>query len=202
MDVAASLAQHLQALAEDPYRDYPDGDRSGRGEQLAAPLKKLSAELAAAVPSLLAVSIVLGRLNMEVTVSAAAHPADTSAVLASLAVPLSGAAPADLLMVRAAEPGAFLLLADDLTARLGPHSPAVELDNHLSMPPVLTPESLAASLADLREVNQGLGVLIEQGLPPEAARAELQRRARDLGTTLGGAGRVLLASLAPPPEGC
>jgi len=105
-------------------------------------------------------------------------------------------------MVRAAEPGAFLLLADDLTARLGPHSPAVELDNHLSMPPVLTPESLAASLADLREVNQGLGLLVEQGLPPEAARAELQRRARDLGTTLGGAGRVLLASLAPPPEGC
>ena len=202
MDVAASLALHLQALADDPYRDYPDGDRSGRGERLAVPLKRLSTDLAAAVPSLLAVSFVLGLLGREVPVSAASRAAERSAVLASMAVPLSAAAPIDLLLVRAAEPGAFLLLADDLTARLGPHSPAIKLDRHLSMPPVLTTESLAASLTNLRAVNQGLGVLIEQGLTPEAAHAELQRRARDLGTTLGGAGRLLLASLAPPPEGC
>lgn len=207
MDLTASLARHLQALTDDPYRDYPDGDdpdgdRPGRGERLAAPLKELASELAAAVPSCLAVSILLGHLNIEVTIGVAARAADTSAVLASLAVALSTDAPTDMLIVRAAQPGAFLLLADDLTARLGLHRPAVELDRHLSMPPVLTSESLAASLNELGAVNQGLGVLIEQGMPPEAAHEELQRRARALGTTLGGAGRAVPAALAPRPGTC
>lgn len=76
------------------------------------------------------------------------------------------------------------------------------MDGHLSWSSIMTGEGLAASLGDLSAVNQGIGVLLDRGLPPEAARRELQRRADDADTTIGDASRSLLANLAPRAEPC
>jgi hypothetical protein len=192
VDITESLAEHLRILGGDP----------DPGHRLAAGLSQLGRDLAVAVPSCLAVSIVLVRLGGEITVSALARTADPAAVLASLAVPLSAGEPGGLLVMRAGEAGAFLLLADDLDGLLGPDHPPIDVDQHLTLPPVGTGESLAAALADLRAVNQGIGVLLDRGLPPEAARRELQRRAQDTNTSVGVASRVLLASLLPRAGSC
>ena len=190
MNAAAALAQHLQVLSGDPVR----------GDWLAVGLSRLGADLTVAVPSLLAVSFLLVGCGGEIPVSIPAGAADTAAVLASLAVPLSAAE--DMLLLRAGEEGAFLLLADDLDGLLGHGHPPIEVDGHLSWPSIMTGEVLAASLGDLSAVNQGIGVLLDRGLPPEAARRELQRRADDADTTVGDASRSLLANLAPRAEPC
>jgi hypothetical protein len=187
VDITESLAEQLRILGGDP----------DRGDRLAAGLSQLGRDLAVAVPSCLAIGIILVRLGGEITVSAVARAADSAAVLASLAVPLSAGEPGDILVLRAGEAGAFLLLADDLDGLLGPGHRPIDVDRHLSLPPIGTGESLAAALADLRAVNQGIGVLLDRGLPPEAAHWELQRRAHDANTTVGDASRVLLASLPP-----
>ena len=172
------------------------GDRH-RGERLALAMTQLGAAVAGAVPSCLAVSIVLERAAGGTTVSTLARGIDSTAVLASLAVPLSAAEHGDVLILRASEPGAFLLLADDLAGLLGPGDPPMALDRHLSWPSAAAGESLPASVADLSAVNQSLGVLVDQGLLPEAAHEELQRRADDADVTIAAAGRVLLAALPP-----
>ena len=100
-----------------------------------------------------------------------------------------------MLILRAAEEGVFLFLADDLTGLLRPGYPPIEVDRHPSWPPVVTGESLAASLADLNPVNQGIGILLDPGLPPEAARRELQYRADDADVTIGAASRRLPETL-------
>jgi hypothetical protein len=192
VDITESLAEQLRILGGDP----------DRGDRLAAGLSQLGRDLAVAVPSCLAVSIILVRLGGEITVSALAPAADSAAVLASLAVPLSAGEPGDSLVLRAGEAGAFLLLADDLDGLLGAGHPPIDVDRHLSVPPIGTGASLAAGLADLRAVNQGTGVLIDRGLPPEAAHRELQRRAHDANTSVGVASRALLASLSPRAGPC
>ena len=139
MDAAAALAQHLQGLSGDP----------ARGDWLAVGLSRLGADLTVAVPSLLAVSFLLVGCGGEIPVSIPAGAADTAAVLASLAVPLSAAEHGDMLLLRAGEEGAFLLLADDLDGLLGHGHPPIEVDGHLSWSSIMTGEGLAASLGDL-----------------------------------------------------
>jgi len=167
VQITAALAHHLQILSGDPERGDPE-----RAEQITAGLTRLGIDVARTVPSCLAVSIVLRRWGADVIVGTLTRDDASTPVLASLAVPLSGLDPGDLLILQAGALGAFLLLA-----------------------PVVTGESLAAALADLRVVNQGVGVLLDQGLTPKAAREELKRRAHDADTTLGVASRMLLDSL-------
>lgn len=182
MEITATLTEQLQLLIS--------GD-PGRGERLAAGLNRLRADLTIAVPSLLAVSIRLLRAGGGITLSTLVLAADSTPVRASLALPLSTTEPGDLLILRAAEPGAFLLLADDLTGQLSPGHPAIEVDRHLTWPPVPAGEALAASLAHLDTVNQEIGMLLDRGFPPEAARRELQRRADDADPPIGAASRLL-----------
>jgi hypothetical protein len=158
--IPATVAEQLRLLDEHPARG---------GGGLVRALSRLGRDVALAVPSSLAVTIVLDRTDGEVSVSALADPAP---VLASLAVPLS----AGLLILRAGAAGAYLLLADDLRGGLGP----AETDAHLGWP-AFSGESLAAALAELGSRNRAIGVLIGQGLTPEDARQELDRRARDAG---------------------
>jgi hypothetical protein len=190
VETTAALARQLQILSGDP----------DRGDRLVAGLSRLGRDVAVAVPSCLAVSLVLVRCGGDIPISILACPADSATVLASLAVPLSAAGPGDRLILRAGEVGAFLLLSDDLGGRLGADRLQVEVDQHLSWPPTPTGEALAASLADLGAVNQGIGVLMDRGLPPEVARRELHRRADDADVTIGNASRLLLASLPPVTE--
>jgi len=187
----AALAHHLQTLAGDLDQGDPD-----RAEQIALGLTQLSTDVAGTVPSCLAVSLVLARWEADVVLGTLSRAdASLTPVLASLAVPLSAFDPGELLVLQAGTPGAFLLLSDDLGGLLGPGHPPIELDAHLQLPPAVTGESLASSLADLRVINQGIGVLLEQGLSPEAAPEELQRRAHHADTTLAVASQVLLDSL-------
>lgn len=180
MRITAAVAEQLLLLHGDP----------DRGHNFEAALSRLGRDVVLAVPSCLAVTITLARLEGEISVSTVAAPA---AVLASLAVPLS-AGSAALLILRAGEAGAFLLLADDLDGLLGPGQPPIDLDEHLAWPGAANAEPLGASLADLSAVDQAIGLLIDRGLPPDAAHRELRRRVGEGDTTIADVGRALLAS--------
>ena len=190
MDAAVLLAELL----------FVDHDRR---HSLEAGLRQLSRDLTVLVPSWLAVSIVLVRLGCEVPVCSSARADKTDLVRASLAVSLTVVGPGDRLILRAGDAGAFAPLADHLAGRLGPGQTVIVVDQHLAWPLVLPGEALAAALGDLRAVNQGIGILIDQGLPPEAGRQELQRRADDADVSIDVISRFLLASVAQPaaPEG-
>ncbi len=188
MRITAAVAEQLLLLQGDP-------DHAG---ELAAALDRLGRDVVRAVPSCLAVTITHAGLGGEISVSTTAGRA---AVLASLAVPLSAVPTGDLVVLRAAEAGAFLLLADDLDGLLGPdHHPPVQLDEHLSWPTTTASgESLGASLADLSVVDQAIGVLVDRGLQPEAARRELWRRAGEANTSVAAVSRAVLASPRSDP---
>lgn len=185
MWITATVAEQLRFLHEEP----------DHGSDLAAGLSRLGRDVALAVPSCLAVTITpagLGGqagLGGEVSVS---MTAGSAAVLASLAVPLAGGG---LLVLRAGEPGAFLLLADHLAGLVGLDHRPVLLDEHLVWPAATS----AASLADVSVVDQAVGVLVDRGLPPGSARRELRRRAGEADTTIAAVSRALLASLSSDP---
>lgn len=102
MDASKNLRQCLRSLSADPLP----------GADVIAGLARLRHDIAAAVPSWTAVTIVLVRPGGELPVTVLSR--DTQLPLrASLTVPLRGRHP-DLLVLRAAAPGASLLLADDL----------------------------------------------------------------------------------------
>jgi hypothetical protein len=191
--ITATLAEQLRLLIDEP----------GPGDKLAVGLSRLGRDVALAVPSFLAASIVLARMGGEISISTIEGAAEPAGALASLAVPLSAATfgdePCDVLVLRAAAAGAFLLLADDLDGLLGPDHPPIDVDKHLSWPPTPTTESFAASLADLRVVDQAVGVLVDRGLHPDAARRELRGRAGDADTTVSVVSRAVLASLRTNP---
>jgi hypothetical protein len=174
--IPATVAEQLRLLREDS--DLGEG------------LTQLSRDVALAVPSSLAVTIVLARAEHEVVVSALAEPAP---VLASLAVPLDADGVTGLLILRAGAAGAYLLLADDLDRLLGPEQRPAELDAHLSWPAVGGgPQT--TSLAELGSIDQAIGILIAQGLPPEEAHHELDRRAGATNATVATVSRRLVAS--------
>lgn len=188
MRITAAVAKQLLILQGDP----------DLGDDLVAALDRLGREVVRAVPSCLAVTITHAGLGGEISVSITAGRA---AVLASLAVPLSAVAAGDLVVLRAGEAGAFLLLADDLDVLLGPdHHPPVRLDEHLTWPTAANGESLAASVAGLRVVDRAIGVLVDRGLPPEAAHRELWRRVGETNTTIDAVSRAVLASPRSDPS--
>lgn len=186
MRIPATVAEQLRLLHED----------SPQGGDLAQRLTRLGRDVALAVPSSLAVTILLARMGSEVSVSALAEP---GTVLASLAVPLLAGASTGQLILRASTAGAYLLLADDLNGRLGPDRRPAEIDTHLSWP-TFAGQSLAAALAELGQIDQAIGVLIDQGYPPAEARHELRRRASATGATVASVSRDLVASPRPRPS--
>jgi hypothetical protein len=186
MRITATVTEQLRLL---------QGDLPRAGD-FAAALNQLSRDVAVEVPSCLAVTITLARLGGEISVGTTAEPA---AVLASLAVPLAPVSSGSLLVLRAGEAGAFMLLADDLDELLGPgHSP-IDVDQHLAWPTATSGESFTTSLADLSVVNHAVGVLVDRGLPPRAAHRELRRRAGATGTTLVAVSHDLLRSPQSDP---
>jgi hypothetical protein len=179
-----------------------------RGDGFVAGVNELGAELARVVPSLLAVSLTLVRLGYDVVVTAHAPGAESSDVTASLAVPLSAGEPADRLVLQAADPGAFLLLAHDLAGLVGPGRVPLEIDRHLAASPAASPSaspaasaaSFALALADLAIVNQAIGALLDRTvIDPAAALAVLGDRAAAARTTIATVSRHLLADLRLPP---
>jgi hypothetical protein len=185
--IPATVAEQLRLLHE----NY------SQGGDLAQRLTRLGRDITIAVPSSLAVTVLLARMGGEVSVSALAEP---GTVLASLAVPLHAGASTGQLILRAGTAGAYLLLADDLNGRLGPNQRPVEVDTHLSWPNLG-----GESLAELGPIDQAIGILINRGVPPEQARQELERRAGAADSTVATISRDLVASLRPdsseqPPD--
>jgi hypothetical protein len=198
VEIPAAVVAQLHVLS----------DADDRGDGFVAGVNELGAELARVVPSLLAVSLTLVRLGYDVVVTAHAPGAGSTAVTASLAVPLSAGEPADRLVLQAAEPGAFLLLAHDLAAFLGPGRVPLEIDRHLTASPAASPAiapaasaaSFALALADLAIVNQAIGALLDRAvLDPAAALVVLGDRAAAAETTIAAVSRHLLADLRLPP---
>lgn len=187
MRISATVAERLRILDES----------SPQGGDLAQGLTRLGRDVALSVPSSVAVTILLARAESEISVSALAEP---TTVLASLAVPLQAGAVTGVLILRASAAGAYLLLADDLNGLLEPDHQPPEMDAHLSWPTVSS-ESLTASLAELASIDQAIGVLIDQGIPPEPARHELERRANAANSTIATISRDLVASLRPDSSG-
>jgi hypothetical protein len=199
VDVPPTLAEQLQSLSRSPQ---PDASAAAPADgALSAQLHRLSREVVAVVPSCVAVSIAVSRLgiNVEITLPiAGAHlmPRATE-VLSSLALSLPAAGSGCVLVLQASAPGAFVLLAEDLAALPGCGQQPPELDAHLAPLTSSTGPALAGSLAELSLLDRAIGVLIGQGWPPEAAEAELHRRAAVAGLTVAAVAERLLASPSP-----
>lgn len=188
MDSAAALAGQLLIVTGDPVDS----------QRLAVRLTRLAADLAAMVPSLAAVTVVVHRHGLAIPASVLADDGPPAAVLASLAVPLSAAEHPDLLIAHARAAGAFLLLADDLRHSLrGTDGARVELDLHLRYPPPPASDPLGVALSDLRAIDQSIGVLLAQGFTPTSAQKELQRRSTAT-VSMPAAARMVLESAQRP----
>lgn len=179
MDAAADLSAVLQDVL---------GDLAPAGA-LAQTLTRLVGAVTLSVPSCSSVTLALADVGGEVDVSSKGLGVRA---LASLALPLTGLPGGDVLVLRADTSGAFLLLALDLTERVGADAAPVLVDKHLVPWPALSRAELVARVSDARDIDQAVGALLDRGLPPDAARAELHRRA---GTSDAEQGRLLLRAL-------
>lgn len=91
-----------------------------------------------------------------------------SSVLLSLAghgAHLAGLAPAVVLVLYAAAPGAFVDLAADLAWITGQHLTSFHLDEHVNPP---NAEPAATSLPAMSMINQAIGELLGRGRTPDA----------------------------------
>jgi hypothetical protein len=204
VDVVPTLAEQLRVLGSSPGA-WPDADGD-----LTGGWDRLSREVVAVVPSCVAVSIALSRLGVDVLITApitgpVAAPELTPRVVlisSSLALSLPAAGSGSVLVLQASVPGAFLLLAEHLTALPGSGHPSPELDAHLAPLAASTGPVLVEALAELSLLDRALGVLIGHGWPPEEGEQELYRRAAIAGLTVAAVAERLLASPSPAaPQG-
>jgi hypothetical protein len=186
--VTAAIARQLQLLCV----DFDDAGRFVTG------LTELGASLAAAVPSCVTISFWAGVAGSDAPVTVGIRSGEGGPVLASLAVPRSVSDPADVVLFQATEAGAFLLLADDLRGLLDPLL-SLLVDEHLHVEIDATTGGFTRSMDDLSAVHQAVGVLIDRGLLPEHAHAELSRRAQQSRTDIPTASRDLLDTIGGPP---
>jgi len=183
------LSEQLEALTnalEDP------------GVDLQAVVAALAADVTAAVPSFLGLTMTLLLDGHPVTVTAI--DADLAAAAgASLKLPLdplAGAAPGSSVVFFAGRPGAFVDLAADTRYAYGLDGDVV-LDGHLtSLSRAAEGHPGVNGSDEMSLINQAIGVLIARGYLPEEAHDELLRRAADHGHGLSGAAEDLLTESA------
>jgi hypothetical protein len=164
------------------------------GADLRVIIAALAADVTAAVPSFLGLSMTLLLDGRPVTVTAI--DADLAAAAgASLLLPLdplAGAAPGSSVLFYAGRPGAFVDLAADTRY-------AYSLDGDVVLDPHLTPQPRGRPLRpgvngtdEITLINQAVGVLIARGHFPEEAHDELLARAVHHANGLQGAAADLL----------
>lgn len=185
MKVTAAIALQLQLLC----------DNTDDKSRLATGLIQLGTIVAAAVPSCVSISVWLAVVGPDAPVTIGIQHGTVGPVLASLAVPRSLSEPADMVLFQASEAGAFLLLADDLRGLLDPLL-SLRVDEHLQVEIDTTAGRLLSAMSELSVVNQAIGILIDRGLLPEEAHAELSRLAARDGTDVAAVSRQILGS--PP----
>jgi len=74
------------------------------------------------------------------------------------------------------------------------------LDQHLGLPTTIATQAGIVGLADLRDINQAIGALIEDGRTPNQAKEHLRRLAVRDGQTRARAARVLLDAITRDPD--
>jgi hypothetical protein len=219
VDVPPPLAEQLQVL-----RSSPDAAALARGRQHRGPardaegtagladggvtarLGRLGREVVAVVPSCVAVSIALSRLGIDVVITVPLSGDNrmrrATEVLSSLALSLPAAGSGCVLVLQASAPEAFVLLGEDLAVLLGSGHQPPEFDAHLAQVAASTGSDLAEALAELSLLDRALGVLIDDGWPPEAGEGELHRRASAAGLTVTKVAERMLAPSSPAaPDG-
>lgn len=180
MDMSAALASDLAALTA--ALDVPGAD-------LGDLLSGLSRTLRQAVPSCVGLALTLVVDGAPVTF---ATVADDVSVATSMRLPLAPLAPpgeGGVVVFYANRAGAFVDLAADADFALGAR--LAVLDDDLEP---ATRHRGSGGLDDLSLVNRAIGFLIGGGHTPAEAAAELDRRARQAGSSRGEAARGVLAS--------
>jgi len=185
VESSPSLVEGLTLLSDaldDPITD------------LQAVLSVLTDDLAVAIPSYLGLTVILHVQDDSVIVSTLdAGPED---VQASLLLPLSPSGSIEItgsVAFYSGTGGAFIDLADDAKWIFNLDGPPV-LDAHL---PVGGSDAGGIhGLTALSDLNQAIGVLVEDGHTPHDAHTELRRRAHRDGQSVPAAAARLLGTLA------
>ncbi len=192
MDITATLSADLALLAQ--VLDRPRTD-------LAEMLRRLVTDARSAVSSYRGLSLTTGG-DAPFIVTLLQEETAAEDVRTSILVPLRhGTGPVDArpaLILYAAQPGAFVDLAADLSWLTGIAPREYALDQHLSTID-LVPTGPPLRVASV--VNQAIGVLIGRGHPPEQAREELAALALAAGTGPHGAAVDLLRCLSTEAVG-
>lgn len=189
MDHSASLAADLARLSDAAQNP---------GDGLEPVLERLVADLRRAIGSYLGLTMTIAVEGHEIsfTQSERAEPAGTS--LQIPLAPVAGSEPGSALVLYAAVPGAFVDLAADMAWILALEPATLVLDAHLGVP---VSSEAVIGLREHATINRALGALIEQGFAPDAARAELRRRADlDDGDVPAAAQRILDGLLRRSPD--
>ncbi len=151
-----------------------------------------------AIPSLLGFTISLGIDGTPVIVQVATRSDESSAAGSSLHLPLAWMPDhaGSSLTFYASTPGAFVDLAADLAFAIGPRH-GIVLDGNLD---ALPRAPAVFGLAGLSVVNRAVGMLIERGLEPDTAMAELEHRSAHENLTVPEAAAELIARSGPDPS--
>lgn len=179
--LVAGLALLSDAL-DDPVSD------------LEAVLSVLGDDLTAAIPSYLGLTCTLNVDDNPVIISTL-DPSTTAEVRASLLLPLRDSGTTGSVAFFSGTAGAFIELADDARWIFGPTGAPV-LDGYL--PTSRGSPAGIRGLSEFQDINQAVGVLIEEGHLPEDAHTELRRRAARRNQTVPEAARVVLDGLGRP----
>ncbi len=185
MDNSPALMEGLSLLSD--ALDEPITD-------LQAVLSVLTDDLTAAIPAYLGLTVTLLVQDDSVIVSTldTSHEEVRASLLLPL-LPLGKNALAGSVAFYSGTGGAFIDLAGD-----------AKWIFNLAGPPVLDAQLLPAGidatgirgLTALSDLNQAVGVLVEDGHTPQDAHTELRRRAHHQGQTIPDAARHLLDTLA------
>lgn len=191
MDISAALAVDLAALTQ--ALDDP-------GIDLETELKALAVDVQRTVTSYCAMTITIALEGQEVSFAVHDDSMAAGGSSTSLLIPLAAVTCGDTtgtLVLYAANPGAFVDLAADVSHALGIDPTTMILDAHLPAPV----DGDARPGLDRRVViNQAIGILMGRGHTPESASDELQRLANLDHGDLRGAATLLLSGRGHPPD--
>jgi len=176
-----------------------------RGTDVAETLTRLAADAQAAVDSYLGLSVAITANRSEFELTILTKGTQAEHIRTSLLVPLSHPAPRCVaastpptsvaLILYAANPGAFIDLAADLSWITGLPLADLRLDERRTLPENVTNPSV---LSVMSSINQAIGVLIGRGSTLEQAERDLQARAAAAGIELSAAANLILATMGLP----
>ncbi|MDT4928911.1 MAG: hypothetical protein QOF92_1778 [Pseudonocardiales bacterium] len=188
MELPSELAADLRILTE--ALDPPRAD-------LEVELHALIADIRLTTRSYLGLTLTIVSAGIPFTIIAVDEPIEPGRIRSSALLPLTtlcDVEPESSMIFYAAEPNAFIHFATEVSNALGLDGGAIELDTRLTLP---SRTDALSAIAAARQVNQAIGVLIERGRSPAAARGELAALAERAGTVLEVAATDLLDGESP-----